>query len=59
MRNGLVEPTDTAQRRSPRGTLPAVVSSGGAFWDCERRQWYVDAQRVSLEEAARWLPPQS
>lgn len=31
----------------------------GARWDKERRQWYVDADRVSREQAARWLPPQS
>ncbi|MEW2156137.1 AAA domain-containing protein [Streptomyces sp. NPDC007189] len=31
----------------------------GARWDSQRRQWYVDADRVSREQAARWLPPQS
>ncbi|MGW5490642.1 AAA domain-containing protein [Streptomyces olivaceoviridis] len=31
----------------------------GARWDAQRRQWYVDADRVSREQAARWLPPQS
>ncbi|MER8058637.1 MULTISPECIES: AAA domain-containing protein [unclassified Streptomyces] len=31
----------------------------GARWDGKRRQWYVDADRVSREQAARWLPPQN
>lgn len=31
----------------------------GARWDAQRRQWYVDPGRVSREQAARWLPPQS
>ncbi|MEU5425273.1 AAA domain-containing protein [Streptomyces olivoreticuli] len=31
----------------------------GARWDKERRQWYVDADRVSREQAARWLPSPS
>ncbi|MGW7524439.1 AAA domain-containing protein [Streptomyces sp. NPDC054783] len=28
----------------------------GARWDSRRRQWYVDADRVSREQASRWLP---
>ncbi|KUN22172.1 hypothetical protein AQJ23_29160 [Streptomyces antibioticus] len=28
----------------------------GARWDNQRRQWYVDANRVSRERASRWLP---
>ncbi|MEV6958174.1 DUF5710 domain-containing protein [Streptomyces sp. NPDC051207] len=31
----------------------------GARWDAQRRQWYVDADRVSRGQAARWLPRQS
>ncbi|WP_329329067.1 AAA domain-containing protein [Streptomyces luteogriseus] len=31
----------------------------GARWDPRRRKWYVDAAKVSREEAARWLPPSS
>ncbi|HET6359759.1 AAA domain-containing protein [Streptomyces sp.] len=29
----------------------------GAKWDRERKQWWVDAAKVSPEQAARWLPP--
>ncbi|MBB5126366.1 hypothetical protein FHS32_003103 [Streptomyces albaduncus] len=29
----------------------------GARWDPGRRKWYVDAAKVSREQAARWLPP--
>ncbi|MET4921837.1 DUF5710 domain-containing protein [Streptomyces sp. PSRA5] len=29
----------------------------GARWDKDRRKWYVDAERVDREQAARWLPP--
>ncbi|MFF8778492.1 AAA domain-containing protein [Streptomyces sp. NPDC015140] len=28
----------------------------GARWDGRRRQWYVDTDRVSREQASRWLP---
>ncbi|AIJ12077.1 DUF5710 domain-containing protein [Streptomyces lividans] len=28
----------------------------GARWDSGRRKWYVDAGKVSREQAARWLP---
>ncbi|WP_188142312.1 AAA domain-containing protein [Streptomyces cyaneochromogenes] len=28
----------------------------GARWDSARRQWYVDADHVSREQASRWLP---
>ncbi|MEV6616430.1 DUF5710 domain-containing protein [Streptomyces sp. NPDC051051] len=31
----------------------------GARWDPGRRKWYVDAAKVSREQAARWLPPTS
>ncbi|MEU2850915.1 AAA domain-containing protein [Streptomyces syringium] len=31
----------------------------GARWDAKQRQWYVDAEQVSREQAARWLPPPS
>ncbi|MFD7990298.1 DUF5710 domain-containing protein [Streptomyces mexicanus] len=31
----------------------------GARYDTQRRQWYVDADRFSREQAARWLPPRS
>lgn len=31
----------------------------GARWDPGRRKWYVDAGKVSREQAARWLPPSS
>lgn len=29
----------------------------GARWDPARGKWYVDAAKVSREQAARWLPP--
>ncbi|MEU8472189.1 AAA domain-containing protein [Streptomyces sp. NPDC029006] len=29
----------------------------GARWDPQRKKWYVDATKVSREQAARWLPP--
>lgn len=28
----------------------------GARWDPQRKRWYVDATKVSREQAARWLP---
>ncbi|MGI5275950.1 DUF5710 domain-containing protein [Streptomyces rochei] len=28
----------------------------GARWGPARRKWYVDAAKVSREQAARWLP---
>ncbi|MGC4997207.1 AAA domain-containing protein [Streptomyces sp. DT195] len=31
----------------------------GARWDPDRRKWYVDATKVTREQAARWLPPTS
>lgn len=31
----------------------------GARWDPSRKKWYVDATKVSREQAARWLPPSS
>ncbi|MCX3064216.1 DUF5710 domain-containing protein [Streptomyces beihaiensis] len=30
-----------------------------ARWDPKRRQWYVDAHRVTPGQAARWLPKKS
>ncbi|WP_424890618.1 AAA domain-containing protein [Streptomyces sp. XH2] len=43
----------------PYAEKDEAKQSIGARWDKERRQWYVDADRVSREQAARWLPPSS
>ncbi|MFD8522097.1 AAA domain-containing protein [Streptomyces capillispiralis] len=41
----------------PYAEKDAAKKQLGARWDPGRRKWYVDAAKVSREQAARWLPP--
>ncbi|MGJ3561732.1 DUF5710 domain-containing protein [Streptomyces sp. INA 01156] len=52
------------RRRAPLSRSPYADKDGakkqlGSLWDRDRRKWYVDAAKISREQAARWLPPPS